>query len=232
MSFNNQALTTLAMAGLLAAALTAPLDSRAQTASIEDQLSKSGQGVGRFRGGLYGSLGWGVGSKVKFPVGGGTRPSGFHIEGGAYGLFNPVRDLADIEGGIGVSFLTPSSQTTGSGQVDYKTGFVAATVYAGPVFRLGRSGSSLALGAQLLLGNKVLKDSNDAFIAAYPAKMKSSLGIYGEYQYKGTEDGSKAIYFTRVAASRYDVTFQGAPTSINDQGQGDILMTVSVGIKY
>lgn len=202
----------------------------AATPSIEDKIQRSSEGVGRFRGGFYGSFGWGFGSRIDFPGGGGTRPSGLHLEGGAYGLFNPIRDFFDIEAGLGLTALTPSSSDSGSGGTAYKTGYVAGLLYAGPVIRLGQSGSAVSLGVQALLGNKVLKDSNDAFVRLYPATMKSKPGFYAEYQYQGSQ--GKAIYFTRLTGSKYDVEFEGAPAAINEQGKGNTLTTLQFGIKY
>jgi hypothetical protein len=212
--------------------VAAPALSRAQnqSTSVEEALRRSGEGVGRFRGGLYGSVGGGMGSKINVPNNSSTRPAGFYFEGGGYGLFNPIRDFADIEAGFGISYLTPTSTGSNGGAVEYKTGFVAGTAYLGPLFRIGKSGSAFGFGAQVLLGNKVLKDSNDVFANTFPGKMKSALGVYGEYQYK--TDASKAIYYTRMAVNRYDVTFQGAPASVNDQGKGNTMVNLQIGIKY
>lgn len=223
--------TFTSMAAVVAlAAIWPSAAAMAQGAGIEDKLKQTSEGTGRFRGGVYGSLGWGFGSKIEIPGTGGTRPSGLRVEGGVYGLFNPIRDFADIEAGLSISALTPSSSKSGSGATEYKTGFIAGNLYAGPVFRLGNSGSALAVGVHLLFGNKVLKDSGDTFVKAFPASMKSSPGAYLEYQYKG--DGSKAIYFSRLSASKYDASFKGAPVAVNTQGKGNTLVTFDFGIKY
>lgn len=220
----------LGLAALLPLLASGGAAAQSTTPSIEDKIQQSSSGVGRFRGGFYGSVGWGFGSRIDIPGGGGTRPSGLHLEGGVYGLFNPIRDFFDIEAGLGLSGMTPSSSESNGGGTSYKTGYVAGLIYAGPVFRLGQSGSALSLGVQALLGNKVLKDSNDAFVRQYPATMKSKPGFFAEYQYQGGKD--KAIYFSRLTGSKYDVEFEGAPASVNDQGKGNTLITVQFGIKY
>lgn len=220
----------LLFAGLLVCTLAHPDRVQAQFASIEDQLKSSGEGVGRFRGGVYGALGWGFGSKAQGPGGVSTRPSGLHFELGLYGLFNPIRDFADVETGIAVTGITPSSSSSQSGAAAYKSGYIAGLAYAGPVFRLGKGGNSLALGAQYQFGSKVLKESGDALLASYPATMKPSLGVYGEYQYQGGT--GKAIYYTRIAANKYDITFKGAPAALNESGKGGTMLTLGLGVKY
>jgi hypothetical protein len=214
-----------------AMAQTTPAPPVPASSSVEDQLRRSSEGVGRFRGGFYGALGWGFGSKIKDATTGGTRPSGPVVDLGLYGLFNPIRDFADIEVGGGLRAMVPTSVSTNGGRTEYKSGFVAGSVYAGPVFRLGKDGSSaLALGAQLELGAKVLKDSADPFMGRYDAKLKPSLGGYLEYQYKGEK--AKAIYYTRLSLSKYDVSFSNAPAAVASQGKGGTLVAVVAGIKY
>jgi hypothetical protein len=201
-------------------------------ASVEDQIKASAEGVGRFRGGFYGAFGWGLGSKIDDAATGGTRPSGLALDGGMYALFNPIRDFADIEAGIGVRGLLPTSQSTSNGSVSYKSGYIALTLYAGPVFRFGDGGrTAIALGAQFDAAAKVLKEDADPFYGLYSGKLKPAVGVYGEYQYKGS-DGTKAIYYTRLNAYRYDVSFSGAPARINEQGKGNLLANLVFGIKY
>ncbi|MBK6853643.1 MAG: hypothetical protein IPG93_19215 [Burkholderiales bacterium] len=197
--------------------------------SIEEKIQDTGQGVGRFRGGVYGSLGWGHGTRISTPNGGSTGPSGLHVEAGVYGLFNPIRDFADIETGLSLTGMTSSSTQSNNGAVSNKTGYIAGQIYAGPVFRLGQSGSALAVGMQALVGTKIVKNGEDTFVKQYPPKMKPKPGLYVEYQYQRGLDN--AIYFSRLTVTKYEVTFQGAPASVNDQGKGNTLLTLQFGIK-
>jgi hypothetical protein len=111
------------------------------TSSIEDQIKDSASGIGRFRGGYYGNLGWTQSStSVTDSIAGTTRLGGFLVEGGGYGLFNPIRDFADIEAGVGLKMVIPSSSTSDSGVTKYNYGYTALTAYAGPVFHVGDAG--------------------------------------------------------------------------------------------
>jgi hypothetical protein len=217
-----------------AASLITPASAQtdpAKPTSIEDQLKSSSAGVGRFRWGYYGGAGWGVGSKISDAATGGTRPSGLALDGGVYGLFNPIRDFADIEAGVGIRGLLPTSQSSDGGSTTYKSGYIGATVYGGPVFRFGQGGASaIAIGAQLDVSAKILSTSEDPFYQRYKGKMSPAVGAYVEYQYKS--DSSKSIYYTRLNVARYDAKFSGASAAINDQGKGNTMATVTFGVKY
>jgi hypothetical protein len=200
--------------------------------SFEAQLSTEGSGVGRFRGGWYGAIGAARGStRVEDATTGGARQGGFIFEGGAYGIFNPIRDYFDIEAGLGLKYVTPTSSDSNSGSAtNYYYGYTAATVYAGPVFRSGNSGSAIALGVSLDLGCHIIGNSEDPFLQQYNMSMSNVAGGYLEYQYNNP--GTKQIYFTRLTYSKYDLEFSSnTPAAIADQGAGQRAIQLTVGVK-
>lgn len=197
--------------------------------SIEDQLKQEAKGVGRFRGGWYGSIGYVSSSKQSTATDGQVKLGGFPLEGGIYGLFNPIRDFADIEAGLGLKVILPTESSGNGSGTTYSYGYSALSAYAGPVFRLGGE-SSIAVGGFIDKPFSILKSSTDPFFKTHSGKPKSALGGYVEYQYSKGQD--RTIYFTRFTAGHANAEFTNVSSAFNDSTSSTRFVGISIGAKY
>lgn len=195
---------------------------------IDSALKSKESGVGRFRGGWYGAIGASAGDSKGTEKLGKARLAGMSVTGGVYGLFNPIRDFADIEGGLGLSSVIPMSAQNNNG-TSYSYGQVAATAYAGPVFRMPNGLSSFGIGAYIEQPIKTLIQSQDRLLNNSDLKLKPALGIYGEYQY--SKGAGKEIYFVRGSYSKTGIKSSTLGAEFNLAGESVGVLGVVFGVK-
>lgn len=195
---------------------------------IDSALKSKESGVGRFRGGWYGAIGAAAGDSKGTAKLGKARLAGMSVTGGVYGLFNPIRDFADIEGGLGLSSVIPMSATNSNG-TSYSYGQVSATAYAGPVFRMPNGLSSFGIGAYIEQPIKTLIQSEDRLLNNSDLKLKPALGLYGEYQY--SKGAGKEIYFVRGSYSKTGVKSSTLGAEFNRAGESVGVLGVVFGVK-
>ncbi len=189
--------------------------------SFEDELKKSSSGTvsSRFRVGYFA----GIGYQGRIGGDGDTKIQGLLLEGGLYGLFNPVRNFFDIEIGINGKYNTGMNKTSSdSGKTTYYAGLKQITLYGGLVFRVGEEGKALSLGlSKAIYINEVQTDElKDSGIKKHD--LENGMGAYIEYQ---TDELSGNIFFVRAEVERIDIV--SAYDTVQDN-VGSIL----VGMKY
>lgn len=209
--------------------VASPLLLAEQPTSMDSALQTQEAGVGRFRAGWYGAAGAAIGASKGTATLGKARLGGLELNAGAYGLFNPIRDFADIEAGMGLSAIIPVSSDNKNG-TSYTYGAVSATAYAGPVFRTPNSAGSFGLGAFINVPLSTIKHSSDALLANANLKLKTAPGIYGEYQYAQT--GSNKIYYVRGYYARSGVKSSNLGRAFNDAANNSGLIGLQGGVKY
>lgn len=195
---------TLAVLAIGVCSLQVHANTNKQESSANDiigQLKTESKGLGRTRFGMYGAVGYqgAINSDVSPSI------NGLVFDGGVYVLVNPIKQLVDVEVGTNIKYnpgLEINNKDTGS--VKYQNGLSQATVYAGPVFQVGKSaigvGASKALYLREEKGNKDDKTPRN--------ELSNGLGVYAEYQWDGKrQEGSRyTIPFARLTVERFDLT--------------------------
>jgi len=187
--------------------------------SIADELKEAstGSASSRFRVGYFA----GIGYQGRIGGEGDTKIQGLLIEGGLYGLFNPIRNFLDFEVGISGKYNTGmSSSSSNSGKTTYYAGLKQVTMYGGTVFRFGETNKALAVGlSKALYISEVQSDELKA--SGYKKHdLENGIGAYIEYQ-----SGDSEIYFTRVEVEKIDIVGE---RETSEETIGSIL----IGMKF
>lgn len=134
---------------------------------------------------------------------GDTKIQGFLLEGGLYGLFNPVRNLFDIEVGINGKYNTGmNTSSSDSGKKTYYAGLKQVTIYGGTVFRFGERGKALSLGVSKALYISEVQSDELKEDGYKKHDLENGLGAYIEYQ---TDETSGGIFFVRAEVEKMDI---------------------------
>lgn len=165
--------------------------------------ASSGSVSSRFRGGYY--FAGGYQHTVDAEEDSRVKISSFIVEGGVYGLFNPIRNFFDVEVGLNGKYNIGSKNDDEphSAEKVYNPGLLQATAYSGLVFRFSGGKSALSLGVSKALYLKEIqtKEMEDANVEEND--IENGLGAYIEYQYMGEKTGT--IGFTRIEVERFDI---------------------------
>jgi len=167
--------------------------------SMADELKGVSVGTvsSRFRGGY--SLG--IGYQGTMGGDGDTKIQGLVLEGGVYGLFNPIQNFLDIEVGISGKYNPGmSSSSNNSAKKTYYAGLKQVTMYSGTVFRFGKTKKAIAVGVSkaLYIDEVQTDDLKDAGIKKHD--LENGIGAYIEYQ-----SGDSDIFFVRAEVEQIDV---------------------------
>ena len=171
----------------------------------------------RFRVGYFGGLGY----QARIGGEGDTRISGLLLEGGLYGLFNPIQNFLDFEVGLSGKYNTGVGiSSNDTDKTRYYAGLKQITLYGGTVFRFGATQKAIAVGlSKALYIDEVQSDELKA--DGYKKhNLENGIGAYVEYQ-----NGNSRISFTRIEIERIDIVGE---TERSKDTVGSILF----GIKY
>jgi len=187
--------------------------------SITNELKDAAAGnvASKFRVGYY----LGVGYQGRIGGDGDTKIQGFLLEGGVYGLFNPIKNFLDMEVGISGKYNPGmSTSSSNSNQTTYYAGLSQVTVYGGTVFRFGETKKAIAVGlSKALYIDEVQTDElKQAGIKKH--EFDNGIGAYIEYQ-----SGNTSIFFTRVEIEKIDVVGE---VETNEETVGSLLF----GMKF
>jgi len=189
--------------------------------AIEDELKDSSAGTvsSRFKFGYSA----GIGYQGRIGGEGDTKIQGLLFEGGLYGLFNPVRNLFDIEVGINGKYNTGmSSSSSNSGKKTYYAGLKQVTLYGGTVFRFGEKGKALSLGVSKALYIDEVQSDELKADGYKKHDLENGLGAYIEYQ---TDETTGGIFFVRAEVEKMDIV---SVTETQEETIGSILL----GMKF
>jgi len=189
--------------------------------AFEDELKESSAGTvsSRFK------FGYSVGMGYQGRIGGegDTKIQGLLLEGGLYGLFNPVRNLFDIEVGINGKYnMGMSSSSSNSGKKTYYAGLKQVTIYGGTVFRFGENGKALSLGVSKALYIDEVQSDELKADGYKKHDLENGIGAYIEYQ---TDETSGGIFFVRAEVEKMDIV---SVTDTQEETIGSILL----GMKF
>lgn len=187
--------------------------------SITDQLKDAGTGnvASRFRVGYY--LGGGYQGRIGGD--GDTKIQGLLLEGGVYGLFNPIKNFLDMEVGISGKYNTGmSTSSSNSNDKTYYAGLSQVTVYGGTVFRFGETQKAIAVGLSKALYIDEVQTDELKQAGVKKHEFDNGIGAYIEYQ-----SGNTSIFFTRVEIEKIDVVGE---VETNEETVGSLLF----GIKF
>jgi hypothetical protein len=187
--------------------------------SMTDELKEASAGTvsSRFRVGYFG----GIGYQGRIGGDGDTKIQGLLLEGGVYGLFNPVKNFLDFEVGISGKYNTGmNSSSSDSGKTTYYAGLKQVTVYGGTVFRFGETKKALAVGVSKALYISEVQSDELKSAGIQKHDFENGIGAYIEYQ-----SGDTGIFFTRVEVEQIDVV---SLTETNKETIGSILF----GMKF
>jgi len=195
---------------------------------LKEQLedASSGSVSSRFIGGFY----WGIG--FQGTIGSETTTSidnseystnflGFLFEGGIYGLYNPIRNFADIEVGLNARY------NTGLNSKDKESFYPAlfqSTIYSGLVFRFNKGMKALSIGVSKALYMKEYIDKEMKKVGLQEHGIENGLGIYVEYQHPDVKVG-EGIAFTRFEVEQLDVI-------TNNEKESEMVASLLIGFKY
>jgi len=188
--------------------------------SLESALKKSSSGTvsSRFRGGWF----LGAGYQGRIGGDGDTRIQGFLLEGGAYMLFNPVRNYFDMELGISGKYNGGAEVENTGGKVRYYSGLQQLTVYAGTVFRLGETKRAISVGVSKALTISEVQSDEAEEAGLKEHDLENGVGAYIEYQ---TDELAGTITFIRVEVERIDIVSD----TTTDK---DTVASIVFGVKY
>lgn len=201
---------------------------------LNKDLDKATSGFGRFRFGF--SLGGGYYKSVS--VENYPNISSFAGELGAYTLFNPIRDWADMEVGIRGLYVFPNdseSKDSKTGKVKQKfySGLSSGSIYAGLVFRFPDASSAIAAGVyQDFAAKAQFSEKHQAGTnLKNELKYKPGQGIYAEYQWIGAQNGNSlpVIPFARFTYGTYKSEYK---TETKNQTNREKLFGLVFGVKY
>lgn len=189
--------------------------------SIIDALKAASSGTvsSRFRFGYF----LGLGYQGRVSGDGNTKIQGLLLEGGLYGLFNPIRNFTDIEIGISGKYNTgASTSSSSSNSTKYYAGLKQVTAYSGIVFRSGTKGKALALGISKALYIDEIQSDEMKAQNIKKHDLKNGIGVYAEYQ---TDEITKQITFVRVEVEKIDVVSDNKTSK-------DTLASILIGWKF
>ena len=207
--------------GVLSCAILFVSQPLSADSSFEAELKKSSSGTvsSRFRIGYFG----GIGYQGRIGGDGDTKIQGLLLEGGLYGLFNPVRNFFDIEVGINGKYNTGMNKTSSdSGKTTYYAGLKQITLYGGLVFRFGKEGKALSLGVSKALYIDEVQTDELKNSGIEKHDLENGIGAYVEYQ---TDELTGGIFFVRVEVEQIDIV---SPYETVQDNIGSVL----VGMKY
>ena len=165
----------------------------------------------------------GIGYQGRIGGDGDTKIQGLLLEGGLYGLFNPIRNFFDIEVGINGKYNTGmSSSSSNSGKTTYYAGLKQVTMYGGTVFRFGEKGKALSVGVSKALYIDEVQSDELKADGYKKHNLENGVGAYIEYQ---TDETTGGIFFARVEVERIDIVGE---TETNEDTVGSILF----GMKF
>jgi len=189
--------------------------------SFEDELKNSSKGTVSSRFKLGYSLGFGYQGRIGGD--GDTKIQGFLLEGGLYGLFNPVRNMFDIEVGISGKYNTGMSSTSNnSGKTTYYAGLQQVTLYGGTVFRFGDQGKALSVGVSKALYIDEVQSDELKADGYKKHDLENGIGAYIEYQ---TDELTGSIFFVRAELEKIDVV-------ATSKTQKDTVGSILFGMKF
>jgi hypothetical protein len=169
--------------------------------SFTDELkaASSGSVSSRFRGGYYA----GIGYQGRIGGDGDTRIQGLLLEGGVYGMFNPIRNFLDFEVGISGKYNTGAKTTNNnSGKSSYYSGLKQITAYGGTIFRFGEQGKALSIGVSKAFYIDEVQTKDLKNLGYKKNNLENGLGVYAEYQ---TDEISGGVYFVRLEIEKIDI---------------------------
>jgi len=206
----------LSVLGCISLLTTQPLN--AET-SMDEMLKKASTGSAkmRFRGGYS----VGIGYQGRIGGDGDTKIQGLMLEGGVYGLFNPIQNFLDIEVGLSGKYNPGmSTSSSDSGKETYYAGLQQITIYGGTVFRFGNQKKALAIGVSkaLYIDEVQTDDLKNAGIPKHD--LENGVGAYIEYQ-----SGDSQIFFSRIEIEQIDVVSEFETSE-------DTIGTILVGMKF
>ncbi len=187
--------------------------------SIEDEIKEheAGNITSKFRGGYF----LGAGYQGRIGGDGDTKIQGLLLEGGFYGLFNPIQNFLDVEVGLSGKYNTGmSTSSNNSSKKKYYAGLKQVTMYGGTVFRFGDTKKALAVGVSKALYIDEVQSDELKADGYKKHDLENGVGAYIEYQ-----SGDKNIFFTRVEVERIDIVSE---TETNEDTVGSILF----GMKF
>ena len=189
--------------------------------SMADELKEASTNSlsSRFRVGYFGGLGY----QGRIGGNGDTRISGLLIEGGVYGLFNPIQNFLDFEVGLSGKYNTGMSSSSNDSDTDktkYYAGLKQVTLYGGTVFRFGDTKKAIAFGLSKALYISEVQSDELKADGYKKHNLENAIGAYVEYQ-----NGNSKIFFTRIEIEKIDIVGE---TETNKDTVGSILF----GIKF
>jgi hypothetical protein len=145
--------------------------------SMADALKEASSGTvsSRFRVGYFG----GIGYQARMSGDGDTQIQGLLIEGGVYGLFNPVQNFLDFEVGLSGKYnggMSTSSNSSSSKK--YYAGLKQITIYGGTVFRFGETKKALALGLSKALYISEVQSKELKATGVKKNDLENGMGVY------------------------------------------------------
>ena len=167
--------------------------------SMADELKGAATGSvsSRFRVGYFGGLGY----QGRIGGDGDTRIQGLLLEGGLYGLFNPIKNFLDFEVGLSGKYnMGMSTSSSNSNEKKYYAGLKQATVYGGTVFRFGETNKALAVGVSKALTISEVQSDELKADGYEKHDLENGIGAYIEYQ-----SGTDSIFFTRLEVEKIDI---------------------------
>ena len=196
---------------------------------LKKQLEEASAGSisSRFIGGFYWGAGFQgtVGSKVTTNIDNdeySTNFLGFLVEGGVYGLFNPIRNFADIEVGLNAKYNT--GLDSDSDEKSFHPALFQSSIYSGLVFRFDKGRKALSIGVSKALYMREYINDKMKEIGFYEHDIENGLGVYIEYQHPDLKIG-KGIAFTRFDIEQLDVI-------ANNEKVSETVIGFLVGFKY
>ncbi|SFV64852.1 hypothetical protein MNB_SV-14-1156 [hydrothermal vent metagenome] len=189
------------------------------SSSMADELKEASAGSvsSRFRVGYFGGIGYQgrIGGEAD------TKIQGLLLEGGVYGLFNPIKNFLDFEVGLSGKYNTGmNSSSSNSGKTTYYAGLKQVTVYGGTVFRFGNTKKALAVGVSKALTISEVQSDESKSAGIQKNDLENGIGTYIEYQ-----SGDTSIFFTRVEVEKIDVV---SSTETNK----DTVASILFGMKF
>jgi len=168
------------------------------SSSMADELKGASAGTAktRFRGGYS----FGIGYQGRIGGEGDTKIQGLLIEGGVYGLFNPIQNFLDIEVGLSGKYNTGMSTSSNNSKTKYYAGLKQVTIYSGTVFRFGKTKKAIAVGVSKALYIDEVQSDELKASGMKKHDLENGIGAYIEYQ-----SGNSDIFFARVEVEQIDV---------------------------